>query len=195
MAPSVFDDDDRSGFPAAVEAARQADVVVMALGEDAFQSGEGRSQVDIGLKGLQEELLRAVLEVNPKVVVVLMSGRPLVIPAGWPSTCPRSSKPGTCGSQAGHAIADVLFGDYNPSGKLPVAFPRHVGQLPLYYAHKNTGRPGTRAGRASGRATPTRPTSPLYPFGLRPELHDVRVLGPEAERGGDGPGRRACRSR
>ena len=160
----TFETKDRSGFPAAIEAARQADVVVMALGEDAFQSGEGRSQVDIGLKGLQEELLRAVHEVNKKVVVVLMNGRPLVL--GWTAdNAPAIVEAWHLGSQAGHAIADVLFGKYNPSGKLPVSFPRHVGQLPLYYNHKNTGRPDAQPIVFWSHYTDA-PNTPEYPFGF-----------------------------
>jgi len=162
-APSRYDTTDRGGFPAAVEAARSADVVVMALGEDAFQTGEGRSQVDIGLKGLQQELLRAVLEVNEKVVVVLMNGRPLTI--GWTAEhVPALVEAWHLGSEAGHAIADVLFGDFNPSGRLPISFPRSVGQLPLYYDHKNTGRPGPQAEVTWSSYTDS-PNTPLFPFG------------------------------
>jgi beta-glucosidase len=160
----AFNTDDRSGFPAAVEAARGADAVVMALGEDAFQSGEGRSQVDIGLKGLQEELLRAVLEVNKKVVVVLMNGRPLAIP-GVAEAVPAIVEAWHAGSQAGHAIADVLFGEHNPSGKLPISFPRHVGQLPLAYNHKNTGRPVPQPIVFWSHYTDA-PNEPLFPFGF-----------------------------
>jgi beta-glucosidase len=146
-----------------VEAARSADVVIVAIGEDAFQSGEGRSQADIGFKGLQEELLRAVLEANEKVVVVLMTGRPLTL--GWVAeSVPAIVGAWHGGSQAGHAIADVLFGEYNPSGRLPVAFPRHVGQLPMTYAHKNTGRPGPEPGVTWSAYTDV-PNDPLYPFG------------------------------
>ena len=171
LARSVINTTDRSGIPAAVEAARAADVVVVAVGEDAFQSGEGRSQADIGFKGLQEELIKAVLEANKQVVVVLMTGRPLTL--GWTAeNAPAILEAWHGGSQAGHAIADVLFGDYNPSGKLPVAFPRHVGQLPMTYAHKNTGRPGPRAGRDVVGATPTA-QRPALPVRLRPQLHDA----------------------
>ena len=159
----VFNTDDRSGFPAAVEAAQGADVVVMALGEDAYQTGEGRSQVDIGLKGLQEELLQAVLAVNKKVVVVLMNGRPLAIPAVAESV-PAIVEAWHAGSQAGHAIADVLFGDYNPSGKLPISFPRSVGQLPISYARKSTGRPAETPLVFWSHYTDS-PTEPLFPFG------------------------------
>ena len=163
MTRSVFNTTDRSGIPAAVEAARSADAVVVAIGEDAFQSGEGRSQVDIGLLGLQEELLEAVLEVNKKVVVVLMSGRPLTL--GWTAeNAPAILEAWHGGSQAGNAIADVLFGETNPSGRLPVAFPRHVGQLPMTYAHKNTGRPGPEPG-VTWSSYNDSPNDPLYPFG------------------------------
>ncbi|TRX54363.1 beta-glucosidase BglX [Fulvivirga sp. M361] len=131
---------DRSGFKKAINLARQSDVVVLALGEDCYQTGEGRSQADISLKSNQEELLTELLKVNKKVVVVLMNGRPLAIPEVIQNT-PSVLETWFAGSEAGNAIADVLFGDYNPSGKLPVSFPYHVGQEPLHYDRKNTGRP------------------------------------------------------
>jgi beta-glucosidase len=163
MARSVINTTDRSGIPAAVEAARGADVVILAVGEDAFQSGEGRSQVDIGFKGLQEELIQAVLGANKRVVAVLMTGRPLVL-GGTAESLPAIVEAWHGGSQAGHAIADVLYGEYNPSGKLPVAFPRHVGQMPMTYAHKNTGRPGPEPGVTWSSYTDVA-NEPLYPFG------------------------------
>ena len=164
MVPSVYNTTDRSGFPAAVEAARAADVVLLAIGEDAFQSGEGRSQADLGLKGLQDELVRAVVEANKKVVVVLMSGRPLTI-GHVADAVPALLETWLLGSQSGHAIADVLFGDHNPSGRLPVSFPRVVGQVPLYYGHKNTGRPGPETGVTWSHYTDVS-NDPLYPFGF-----------------------------
>jgi beta-glucosidase len=182
----VFAADDRSGFEAAVETARQADVVVMALGEGAFQSGEGRSQVEIGLKGLQDALLREVREANPKIVVVLMAGRPLAIP--WMAeSVPAIVNAWHLGSEAGHALADVLFGDHNPSAKLPAVFPRHAGQLPLYYAQKNTGRPASDSVFTS-RYTDM-PNDPLYPFGFGLsyttfELAAPRLSAAEMSRGG-----------
>jgi beta-glucosidase len=161
--PLTFNEDDRSGFPAALDAARQADVVVLAVGEDAYQTGEGRSQADIHLKGLQEELVREVHAANPHVVVVLMTGRPLVI--DWMAEhVPAILDVWHLGSEAGYAIADVLFGDYDPSGHLPVSFPRAVGQLPLYYAHKNTGRPDPTSTVYWSHYTDV-PNDPLYPFG------------------------------
>ena len=171
-----------------MEAARGADVVVMALGEDGFQTGEGRSQVDIGLKGLQEELLRAVLEVNKKVVVVLMNGRPLAIP-GVVEAVPAVVEAWHGGSQAGHAIAQVLFGDYNPSGKLPMSFPRHVGQLPYSYNHKNTGRPNP-VPEVFWSHYADAPNDPLFPFGFGLSYttfsySDPRVSAAEMSRDGE----------
>ncbi len=158
--------DDRSGIKAAVEAARGADTVIMALGEEAFQSGEGRSQVEIGLKGVQMDLLKAVHAVNPNIVVVLSNGRPLVL-TEINDMVPALVEAWHLGSQSGHAVADVLFGDHNPSGKLPMSFPRHVGQLPLYYNHKKTGRPGPDPGGLVFWSHYTdMPNSPLFPFGF-----------------------------
>jgi beta-glucosidase len=155
---------DTSGFDEAVKAARGADVVVIAVGEEAFQSGEGRSQVDIGFKGVQRALMEAVFAVNKKMVVVLMNGRPLTLI--WPAVnAPAILETWHLGSQAGHAIADVLFGDYNPSGKLPVSFPYHVGQEPLYYNVKNTGRPVSKEGMVFWSHYTDAPKTALYPFG------------------------------
>jgi len=158
-----LNNDDRSGFPAAIAAARDADTVIIAVGEDAYQTGEGRSQVNIGLKGVQSELLKAVHAANPKVVVVLMNGRPLVL--DWmAANVPAIVESWHLGSEAGNAIADVLFGHYNPSGKLPISFPRHVGQLPLYYNTKNTGRPSP-TGMVFWSHYTDAPKTALFPFG------------------------------
>jgi beta-glucosidase len=160
----VFNETDLSGLDAAVKTARSADVVVIALGEDCFQTGEGRSQSDISLKGLQQKLLEEVYKVNKNVVVVLMNGRPIEI--NWMAeNVPAIVEAWHLGSQAGNAIADVLFGDYNPAGKLPVSFPRSVGQLPLAYNHLNTGRPtGTDELVFWSHYTDVSNT-PLFPFG------------------------------
>lgn len=158
---------DRSGFAQAIALARSSEVVVLALGEDCYQTGEGRSQQDITLKGNQEELLNELLKVNKNVVVVLMNGRPLAIPGVMEST-PAVLEAWFAGSQSGHAIADVLFGDYNPTGKLPVSFPYHVGQEPLHYDKKNTGRPVTNAfdnGLVFWSHYTDGPTEALLPFG------------------------------
>lgn len=131
---------DTSGMAAAVALAAQSDVVLMVLGEHGFLSGEGRSRTDIGLPGLQQELLEAVYAVNPNIVLVLMNGRPLALP--WATEkIPAILETWQLGTESGNAIAEVLFGDHNPAGKLPMTFPRSVGQIPIYYNAKSTGRP------------------------------------------------------
>jgi beta-glucosidase len=131
---------DTSGFADAIAAAKDADVVIMVLGEHGLQSGEGRSRTDIGLPGVQQELLEAVYKVNANIVLVLTNGRPLAIP--WADeNIPAIVEAWQLGTQSGNAIAEVLYGEYNPSGKLPMTFPRNVGQVPIYYNFKNTGRP------------------------------------------------------
>jgi beta-glucosidase len=133
---------DTAGFSEAVTLAKQSDVVIMVLGEHGLQSGEGRSRARIDLPGVQQELLEAVYAVNPNIVLVLQNGRPLVIP--WAAEhIPAIVEAWHLGTQSGNAITQVLYGDYNPSGKLPMTFPRSEGQIPLYYARKNTGRPST----------------------------------------------------
>ncbi|MGE4586170.1 MAG: beta-glucosidase BglX [Mangrovibacterium sp.] len=159
-----FNETDRSGIAEAVQLARHSDVVVLALGENCFQSGEGRSQTEIGLKGLQQELLDAVYAVNKKIVVVLMNGRPMAVP-GMTGQVPAILEAWQLGSEAGNAIADVLFGDYNPSGKLPVSFPRSVGQCPLYYNHKSTGR-SADTGTVFWSHYTDESNQPLFPFGF-----------------------------
>lgn len=131
---------DRSGFAQAIQAARSADIVIAVMGENGFQSGEARSRSEIKLPGLQQELLEELVKVNEKIILVSMSGRPLDL--SWADEHLQAIlQVWHLGSQSGHAIAQVLYGDYNPSGKLPMSFPRNVGQLPLYYNQKSTGRP------------------------------------------------------
>ncbi len=131
---------DRTGFEAAINAAKNKDVVIMVLGEHGFQSGEGRSRTTLDLPGLQQELLEEIYKVNQNIILVLMNGRPLAIT--WADeNIPAIVEGWHLGTQSGNAIAQVLYGDYNPSGKLPMTFPRSLGQVPIYYNHKNTGRP------------------------------------------------------
>ncbi len=131
---------DTTAFAKAVAIAKNADVVVMVLGEHGYMSGEGRSRANIDLPGVQQKLLEAVYAVNKNIVLVLNNGRPLAI--DWAAEhIPSIVEGWQLGSQAGTAIAQVLYGDYNPSGKLPMSFPRSVGQVPIYYNHKSTGRP------------------------------------------------------
>ena len=131
---------DKTGMEEAIEQAKNAEVVVMVVGEYGYQTGEGRSRAKLTLPGLQRELIAKVYEVNPNMVLVNMSGRPLVLT--WADEkIPAIVQAWHLGSQSGHAIAQVLFGDYNPSGKLPMSFPKSLGQVPIYYNHKATGRP------------------------------------------------------
>ncbi len=141
----TFPEDDGSGFEEAIKNAKNADVVIMAVGEEAFQSGEGRSQVDISLKGRQLELFKKISAVNDNVIIVLMAGRPVVEPELYEesSTLLYSWHLGT---EAGNAISDVLFGKYNPAGKLPISIPRNVGQIPIYYNFRSPGRPAPGPG-------------------------------------------------
>ena len=162
--PLDFNKSDGSGIPAAVNAAKNVEVVVLAIGEVALQTGEGRSQTDIKLVGRQQELLEAIYKVNKNVVIVLMNGRPLDI--SWAAhNVPTILECWLLGSQSGNAIADVLFGDYNPSGKLPVSFPYNVGQEPMYYNQKNTGRPYNET-HVTYSAYRDAPKTALYPFGF-----------------------------
>jgi beta-glucosidase len=151
----------------AVAVASQADVVVAVLGESLDMSGESAGRSDISLPGSQEELLKALLKTGKPVVLVLFTGRPLAIT--WEQeNIPAILDVWFGGTQAGAAIADVIFGDVNPSGKLPVTFPRSVGQVPVYYNHKNTGRPIPEGHDyekyLSGYLDI--PNDPLYPFGF-----------------------------
>ena len=156
---------DKSEFAEAIAVAKQADVVVMVLGEHGLQSGEGRSRSDIGLPGVQQELMEAIYKVNPNIVLVLNNGRPLAIP--WAAeNIPAIVEGWHLGTQSGNAIAQVLYGDYNPSGKLPMTFPRNVGQLPLYYNYKNTGRPTiNELESVFWSHYIDEKNTPLYPFG------------------------------
>lgn len=155
---------DRSGFADAIAAAQQADVVVMALGETAYMSGECRSYADISLKGLQVELLNEIRKTGKPIVLTLFNGRPMVLTdvVGQTEALLVCWLPGT---ESGHAIADVLFGDYNPSGKLPASFPYHVGQVPVYYEQLSSGRPYDP--NPEGFSTKYRdiPNAPLFAFG------------------------------
>lgn len=141
----VINEIDTSGFSEAKNIAENSDVVIMVLGEDGFQSGEGRSRTEIGLPGLQQQLLEEVYKVNPNIVLVLNNGRPLTL--GWADNhIPSILEAWHLGTQSGNAIAQVLYGDYNPSGKLPMSFPRSVGQVPIYYNQQSTGRPNYPGG-------------------------------------------------
>ena len=193
---------DRSGFAEAITAAESADAVLLFLGEESILSGEAHSRADINLPGAQEQLIGELATLGKPLVLVVLAGRPLALGSiidqvdallyGW--------HPGTMG---GPAIADVLFGAANPCGKLPVTFPRMVGQVPIYYAHKNTGKPATpdsftfiddiepRAPQTSLGNTSFHLDAgytPLFPFGFglsytQFEYSNLRVVHPQRRLG------------
>lgn len=135
-----FEGENKDGFAEAIAVANQADVVILSIGERWNMSGEAKSRSNIHLPGIQEELVKAIQETGKPVVVLINAGRPLIF--NWTAdNVPAILYTWWLGSEAGNAIADVLFGDYNPSGKLPMTFPRDEGQIPIYYNHFNTGRP------------------------------------------------------
>jgi beta-glucosidase len=150
----------------AIAIARQSDVIVAVMGEPAEMSGESASRTDIGLPGSQQELLKALLETGKPIVLVLFTGRPLTLT--WEQENLNAIlNVWFGGTQSGNAIADVIFGEVNPSGKLPSTFPQNVGQIPLFYNQKNTGRP-LPDGKwfQKFRANYLDVTNePLYPFG------------------------------
>src|SRR6266516_2067046 len=155
-------DTSTGAFADAVAAAKQAEVAVLVLGEAGDMSGEAASRANIDLPGVQQQLLEAVHATGTPVVLVLMSGRPLTIP--WAAEhVPAIVESWFLGVETGPALAAVLFGDVSPSGKLPATFPRAVGQIPLYYNHKNTGRP-TGPDKYTSKYTDL-PVTPLFPFG------------------------------
>lgn len=160
------DADKKDGFGEALALARKSDVIVAAMGEKWDMTGEAASRTSLDLPGNQQALLKALVATGKPVVLVLMSGRPNSIE--WASgKVPAILHAWYPGTQGGHAVADVLFGDYNPSGKLPVTFPRTVGQVPIHYDMKNTGRPielGAKDAKYVSRYLDT-PNDPLYRFG------------------------------
>jgi beta-glucosidase len=155
--------DSRVGFDEAVQVANTSEFVILAVGESADMTGEATTRSSLDLPGRQLELIQAIHATGKPYGVVLMNGRPLSI--NWVATnSPAILETWFAGTQGGNAIADVLFGDVNPGGKLPVTFPRSVGQVPLYYNHKNTGRPPGADPRYSSKYIDM-PWTPLYPFG------------------------------
>jgi len=177
-------DNDRSGFAQAIEAAKKSDVVVMSLGEPYNMSGEAKSRSSIRFTGVQEELLKAVCATGKPVVLLINAGRPLVFE--WASdNVPAILYTWWLGTEAGNSIADVLFGDYNPAGKLPMSFPRTEGQIPIYYNHYNTGRPSKNdEDKFYVSAYIDLQNSPKYPFGygLSYTSFDIKNLRLSSER-------------
>ncbi|HSR18551.1 MAG TPA: glycoside hydrolase family 3 N-terminal domain-containing protein, partial [Ignavibacteriaceae bacterium] len=132
--------DNKDGFAEAINTAKQADIVILSIGEKRDMTGEAKSRSNISIPGVQEDLLKELLSTGKPVVVLINAGRPLVFNF-TADNAPAILYTWWLGSEAGNAIADVLFGDYNPSAKLTMSFPLSVGQIPIYYSHFNTGRP------------------------------------------------------
>src|SRR5690606_3080304 len=161
--------DDESGFEEAIAAAKKADVVVLIMGEDHGMRGEAASRTNLKIPGIQPKLIKKIREAvpNKKIILVLMNGRPLNLSeeVNHVDAILEAWFPGTMG---GSGIADVLYGVYNPSGKLTATFPRNVGQVPIYYNMKNTGRPipETNPGEDYKSSYNDTPNTPLFPFGF-----------------------------
>lgn len=158
-----INDQDKTGFKDAINKAKKSDVIILCVGENRDMSGEACVRSTLDLPGVQEELAKELLKTGKPIVAVLMNGRPLSI--NWLNENANAIlETWFAGTMAGDAITKVLFGDYNPSGKLPVTFPRTVGQVPIYYNHKNTGRPGDLDNHFTSKYLDL-PLTPLYPFG------------------------------
>jgi len=158
-------DTSRAGFDEAYKTAMQADVVIMAMGERPDMTGEAKSRANIHIPGVQEELIQKIMSTGKPVVVLLMAGRPMVF--NWTADhVPAILYTWWLGNQAGNAIADVLYGNYNPGAKLPITFPRTEGQIPIYYNHYNTGRPPQNDNDVNYTSAYTDlPNSPKFAFG------------------------------
>jgi len=160
-----INDSSKAGFAEAIEAALQAEVVIMSMGEARDMSGEAKSRSHIQFPGVQEELIKVIHATGKPVIVMINAGRPLVF--NWTAdNVPAILYNWWLGTEAGNAIADVLFGDYNPSAKLPMTFPKREGQIPIYYNYYNTGRPAKNdSDRFYRSAYIDESIYPKYPFG------------------------------
>ena len=160
-----INDNDKSGFGEAIAAAKSADVVILSLGEAADMSGEAKSRSSLQLPGVQEELMKEIYKTGKPIVLLLNAGRPLIF--NWAAdNIPAILYTWWLGTEAGNSIADVVFGDYNPAGKLPMSFPRTEGQIPIYYNHYSTGRPAKDENDKNYvSAYIDLQNSPRYPFG------------------------------
>jgi beta-glucosidase len=160
-----INDDKKDQFSEAIAVAKNADVVVVNVGEASDMSGEAKSRSTINLPGVQEDLIKALLATGKPVVVLINAGRPLIFNY-TANNAHAILYTWWLGTQAGNAIADVLFGDYNPAAKLPISFPRTEGQIPIYYNHYNTGRPAANDSDVNYVSAYTDlPNSPKFPFG------------------------------
>ena len=177
-----------AGFAAAVAAAQAADQVVLALGETREMSGEAAARSTLDLPGRQEELIRAIKATGKPYVVVLFNGRPLAL-EDVVADAPALLEAWFPGVQAGPAVADVVFGKVNPGGKLPVSFPRRVGQVPIYYNHEPTGRPCNPDSKYNSRHRDIPSCAPLFEFGYGLsyttfQVSNLRLSAPTVSRNG-----------
>ncbi len=159
-----FNDGDKAGFAEAIAAARRAEVIIAACGEAGMMSGESMSRADISIPGVQEDLIMELAKLGKPMILVLFNGRPLILTKIIGSV-PAVLEAWIPGTMAGPALCDILFGEYNPSGKLPVTFPYALGQIPIFYNHKNSGRPGSQDKKFTSRYLDV-PNDPLFPFGF-----------------------------
>ncbi|MBS4062996.1 MAG: glycoside hydrolase family 3 C-terminal domain-containing protein [Chitinophagaceae bacterium] len=160
-----INDADTSGFAAAIETAKQSDIVIMTIGEARDMSGEAKSRSSLQLPGVQNKLIAAIAATGKPIILLIHAGRPLIFDKAA-SHASAILYTWWLGTEAGNAIADVLYGDYNPSGKLPMTFPRTEGQIPIYYNHYSTGRPAEDEFQNNYvSAYIDLPNSPAYPFG------------------------------
>mgnify|MGYP005853391987 CR=1 FL=1 len=170
------DGEDASGIPAAVAAAADADLVVLCLGESRWSSGEAASRATLALPGRQEELARAILATGRPVLLVLFVGRPFAI-APLIEGAAATLVAWFPGSEGGNALADVLAGRVAPEGRLPVSWPAHVGQVPVFFGRRRGGRPPAASNRYTSKYVDC-PTEPLFPFGhgLTGTAFEIRAL-------------------
>jgi beta-glucosidase len=175
-------DNNKKDFAKAVEIAQQADLVILVMGESADMSGEAASRTELTLPGVQNDLIKAVAATKRPIVLVLLNGRPLVLTEIEPYV-QAIVETWQLGLQHGNAVVDILLGEVNPSGKLTATFPRAVGQIPIYYNHKNTGRPGNEFSKYTSKYL-DQDNKPLYPFGwglsyTTFKYSDLKVLKPQ----------------
>lgn len=161
-----INDESKAGFQEAINVANQADIVILSIGENWNMSGEAKSKSNIQLPEVQENLIKELQKTGKPIVILINAGRPLIF--NWiADNMPTIVYTWWLGSEAGNAIADVLFGDYNPSGKLPMSFPRREGQIPIYYNYFNTGRPAQNEMNTNYVSAYTDlPNTPKFPFGF-----------------------------
>jgi beta-glucosidase len=157
-------DSTHNGFKEALAVARESDIIIIAVGEKWDMTGEAKSRADIHLPGVQEEMIKTLYATGKPIIVLVAAGRPLIF--NWTANhVPAILNTWLLGDMAGPAIVNVLTGQYNPSGKLPMTFPRHIGQIPVFYAQKNTGRPSVNDNRHYTSAFIDIPNRPQYVFG------------------------------